>query len=82
MKPGDRSPIRMAKPRICTTDSSVRSRSGSASVLGVIAVKLCKRPRHHEQQTYHDLVSRAQVLSVPEDLPALREAQRALQPTC
>jgi hypothetical protein len=36
----------------------------------------------HEQQAYHDLVSRAQALSVPEDLPALREARRALQPTC
>lgn len=35
----------------------------------------------HEKQTYQDLVSRAQALSVPDDLPALREAHRLLQPT-
>lgn len=37
--------------------------------------------RTHENQTYQDLVSRAQALSVPDDLPALREARQVLQAT-
>ena len=37
--------------------------------------------RTHEKQTYQDLVSRAQALSVPDDLPAFREARQVLQPT-
>jgi len=35
----------------------------------------------HEKQMCQDLVSRAQALFVPEDLPALREARQTLQPT-
>jgi hypothetical protein len=35
----------------------------------------------HEKQMCQDLVSRAQALSVPDDLPALREARQVLQAT-
>ena len=35
----------------------------------------------NEKQTCQDIVSRAQALSVPDDLPALREARQALQRT-
>lgn len=35
----------------------------------------------NEKQTCQDIVSRAQALSAPDDLPALCEARQALQPT-